>query len=328
MCEASGKPMNVNPIVRLPFLRRRLGPRDGVRRRRARRAGYRVHPQSSLQQMQVFFALHDTFLFDEMEAFREVLTSGDRARDAPRRSRGASAPPRALADTDGRAFVFTWDAVKVARADAHPEWVGRTVADLRARMEQRSPRRVPRRVAGRAPHHDLHARRLARRQVTRDDRARWSAIPPACPGAATPARTSPATAGSTSRRACSPSTCPDVISLEDAVRRLATIPAQMYGFADRGTVRAGSAGRPRGLGPESARGRPRPDGPTTSPPAAVASSWNPRDTARWSSTDRCSSTTASTPARVPARCSDRPRSDGSRGGQDGTRRADVAHRRP
>ena len=31
------------------------------------------------------------------------------------------------------------------------------------------------------------------------------------------------------------------ISLEDAVRRLATIPAQMYGFVDRGTVLTGSA---------------------------------------------------------------------------------------
>jgi len=33
---------------------------------------------------------------------------------------------------------------------------------------------------------------------------------------------------------------PDVISLEEAVRRLATIPAQLYGFADRGWLGAGA----------------------------------------------------------------------------------------
>ena len=81
MCAASGKPMNVNPIVNLPMLG------DGWKRGlefvdEARAAGHRVHPQSQLQQMQVFFALHDTFLFDEMEAFREVLTAGDRRRGA------------------------------------------------------------------------------------------------------------------------------------------------------------------------------------------------------------------------------------------------------
>jgi hypothetical protein len=95
----------------------------------ARAAGHRVHPQSQLQQMQVFFALHDTFLFDEMAEFREVLTAGDRReallRDPDVRDRLRAA----LAHTEGRALVFSWDAVKVARADEHPEWVGLTVVE-------------------------------------------------------------------------------------------------------------------------------------------------------------------------------------------------------
>ena len=206
MCEASGKPMNVNPIVRLPFLG------DGWERGLefvdvARARGLRVHPQSSLQQMQVFFALHDTFLFDEMEAFREVLTAGDR-REALLADPAVRERLRdALADTDGRAFVFTWDAVKVARADAHPEWVGRTVDDL-AREWGSDPLDafLDASLAEHLTHH-VHARRLARRQVARDDRAVRAPSRRASPAAATPARTSPATAASTSRPACSPTTC-------------------------------------------------------------------------------------------------------------------------
>ena len=75
--------------------------------------------------MQVFFALHDTCLFDEMPAFRSLLTAPDRI------ARLAEPPVRAelwaaLANTEGRVFVFSWGDVMVARADTHPEWVGGT----------------------------------------------------------------------------------------------------------------------------------------------------------------------------------------------------------
>jgi len=239
MCEASGKPMNVNPIVRLPFLG------DGWARGMefvdiARERGYRVHPQSSLQQMQVFFALHDTFLFDEMESFREVLTSGDQRETLLADPAVRQRLRTALADTNGRAFVFTWNAVKVARADAHPEWVGRTVDDLA-------------REWGRDPLDAFLDASLAEHLTTtftlggslgdksRETTATVVRHPASLPGS------SDAGAHLTSYCGVDFSTrllseyAPDVISLEDAVRRLATIPAQMYGFTDRGTVRAGSA---------------------------------------------------------------------------------------
>jgi N-acyl-D-aspartate/D-glutamate deacylase len=239
MCEASGKPMNVNPIVRLPFLG------DGWERGLefvdvAHARGLRVHPQSSLQQMQVFFALHDTFLFDEMEAFREVLTAGDKREallaDPAVRERLRAA----LAHTDGRAFVFTWDAVKVARADEHGEWVGRTVADLAAEW-------------GSDPLDAFLDASLAEHLTTTftlggslGDKSRATTErvvqhPASIPGS------SDAGAHLTSYCGVDFSTrlltdyAGSAISLEDAVRRLATIPAQMYGFTDRGTVRAGSA---------------------------------------------------------------------------------------
>ncbi len=130
MCRASGKAMNINPLQRLPFLGDgwRLGLDFATE---CMRAGLRIHPQSSLQQLSVFFALHDTFLFDEMPAWRDALAR------PPAEKRALLTDPAtrerlraALADPTGRAFVFTWDAVKVARADEHSEWVGRTVESL------------------------------------------------------------------------------------------------------------------------------------------------------------------------------------------------------
>jgi N-acyl-D-aspartate/D-glutamate deacylase len=238
MCEASGKPMNVNPIVNLPMLG------DGWKRGLAfvddaRAAGYRVHPQSQLQQMQVFFALHDTFLFDEMAEFREVLTAGDR-RDALLRDPAVRDRLRAaLANTEGRALVFSWDSVKVARADDHPQWVGLTVVELGAQL-------------GADPFdafldaslaEELHttftlggslgaASRRATEEVVRH--------PASLPGS------SDAGAHLTSYCGVDYSTrllreyVPDVISLEEAVRRLATIPAGLYGFSDRGWLGAGA----------------------------------------------------------------------------------------
>jgi N-acyl-D-aspartate/D-glutamate deacylase len=239
MCEASGKPMNVNPIVRLPFLgdgwERGLEFADVARAR-----GLRIHPQSQLQQMQVFFALHDTFLFDEMEAFREVLTAGEGREQLLADPAVRHRLREALADTEGRAFVFTWDAVKVARADEHPAWVGRTVVDLAGEW-------------GCDPLDAFLDASLAEHLTTTftlggslgaKSRAATERVvqhPASLPGS------SDAGAHLTSYCGVDFSTrllteyAGSTISLEDAVRRLATIPAQLYGFTNRGTVAAGRA---------------------------------------------------------------------------------------
>jgi N-acyl-D-aspartate/D-glutamate deacylase len=238
MCEASGKPMNVNPIVNLPMMG------DGWKRGmefvdEARAAGHRVHPQSQLQQMQVFFALHDTFLFDEMPEFREVLTAGDRRETLLRDPEVRDRMRAAFAHTEGRVLVFTWDAVKVARADAHPEWLGRTVDELArewgvdpfdafldASMEEQL--RTTFTLGG-----SLGASsRRTTEEVVRH--------PASLPGS------SDAGAHLTSYCGVDFSTrllseyVPDVVSLEEAVRRLATIPARLYGVADRGWLGAGA----------------------------------------------------------------------------------------
>jgi N-acyl-D-aspartate/D-glutamate deacylase len=238
MCEASGKPMNVNPIVNLPMLG------DGWKRGlefvdEARAAGHRVHPQSQLQQMQVFFALHDTFLFDEMEAFREVLTAGDKREALLRDPTVRDRLRAAFADTEGRVLVFTWDAVKVARADDHPEWVGRTVADLARELgvdpfdafldlSLAEQLRTTFTLGG-----SLGA---ASRRATEEVVRHAASLPGSSDAGAH--LTSYCGVDFSTRLLCE--YVPGVVSLEEAVRRLATIPAHLYGFTDRGWLGAGA----------------------------------------------------------------------------------------
>ncbi|HZQ56983.1 MAG TPA: amidohydrolase family protein [Acidimicrobiales bacterium] len=239
MCEVSGKPMNVNPLVHLPKIP------DGWRKglefaASAAEDGYRVHPQSSLQQMQVFFALHDTFLFDEMPAFRAVLTAPDRS--ARLADPAVRAELRAaLANTEGRVFVFSWDGVKVARADAHAAWVGRTVADL-AREWGSDPLDA---FLDASLAEDLRTtftlggslRAGASRAATEEVLRHAASLP----------GSSDAGAHLTSYCGVDFSTrllteyVPSVLPLEEAVRRLATVPAHLYGFTDRGVIRPGAA---------------------------------------------------------------------------------------
>ena len=187
----------------------------------------------------MFFALHDTFLFDEMPAFRFVLTAPDRVAqlaDPMVRDRLRAA----LDDTAGRVFVFSWESVVVARADSNPTWVGRTVADL-AREWGSDPLDafLDASLAG-----DLRttftlggslrsaASRAATEEVLRH--------PASLPGS------SDAGAHLTSYCGVDFSTrllteyVPTVVTLEEAVRRLATVPAHLYGFVNRGVVRPGA----------------------------------------------------------------------------------------
>ena len=239
MCAASGKAMNVNPLVHLPKIP------DGWRRGlefvdEAIARGYRVHPQSSLQQLQVFFALHDTFLFDEMSEFRAVLTAADR-NDQLAEPSVRDRLRAALADTEGRVFVFSWDNVMVARTDAHQGWVGRSVSDL-AQEWGTDPLDA---FLDASLAEDLRTTFTLggslRASASRDATEEVMRHPASLPGS------SDAGAHLTSYCGVDFSTrllteyVPNVLSLEEAVRRLATVPAHLYGFTDRGVIRPGAA---------------------------------------------------------------------------------------
>ena len=69
---------------------------------------------------------------------------------------------------------------------------------------------------------------------------RSCAIPPASRGAATPAPHLTSYCGVDFSTRLLSEYVPEITSLEEAVRRLSTIPAQLYGFADRGLAGAGA----------------------------------------------------------------------------------------
>jgi N-acyl-D-aspartate/D-glutamate deacylase len=238
MCAAAGKPMNINPLQPLPTMpdvwRRGLEFAE-----EAERAGARIFPQSATQQLQVFFALHDTFLFDEMPAFRAALTASDpgaQLRDPAVRD----AMRTQWADTSGRAIVFTWDAIRIARSDAHPERVGRTVPELRIE---------------RGTGDDLDAFL----DVSLEEDLRTVFTLGGSPGKRSRRATEEIVAhpltmpGSSDAGAHLSSYCgvdyttrllteyvPDPVPLERAVAQLTAVPAALYGFVDRGTIRSGA----------------------------------------------------------------------------------------
>jgi N-acyl-D-aspartate/D-glutamate deacylase len=128
----------------------------------------------------------------------------------------------------------------VARADEHPEWLGRTVDDL-ARDWDSDP--LDAFLDASLAEHLTTTFTLGGSlgDRSRETTERVLRHPASIPGS------SDAGAHLTSYCGVDYSTrllteyADRAIPLEDAVRRLATIPAQMYGLADRGTVRAGGA---------------------------------------------------------------------------------------
>ena len=73
-----------------------------------------------------------------MPAFRDTLTLPSPERRSALLDPAVRDAMRAQwDDTAGRHIVFPWAGVKVARADAHPEWVGLRVPELRAHLDAR-----------------------------------------------------------------------------------------------------------------------------------------------------------------------------------------------
>jgi N-acyl-D-aspartate/D-glutamate deacylase len=131
--DVSGRPLELNVLVPNPD-----HPMGWQRTldfcREAFERGARLHPMFTTNRLELHLKLADTFVFDEMPAWREALT-----RPEPERSRGlrdarVRARLRAEFEAAGRAVSFAWDGLEVeaVRDEANRAWIGRSAAELAA----------------------------------------------------------------------------------------------------------------------------------------------------------------------------------------------------
>jgi N-acyl-D-aspartate/D-glutamate deacylase len=132
MYRVSGRPIELNVLVPTPD--HPMGWQsilDFVRE--AWRDGVRLHPQFTTNRLELHLKLADTFVFDEMPSWRGVLTQAEPERSRRLRDPAVRAKLRAAWDDPSeRAVAFDLGDLEVeaVRDTAHAAWVGRSVREL------------------------------------------------------------------------------------------------------------------------------------------------------------------------------------------------------
>jgi len=134
MYRVSGKPLELNILTPTP--QHPMGWQNALEFcRESFQQGVRVHPQFTTNKLELHLKLADTFVFDEMPVWRDVLTHPE-----PERSRRLADPEwRAKLqvewdDDQARAVAFDLADLEVeaVRNPANAAWVGRSVGELGA----------------------------------------------------------------------------------------------------------------------------------------------------------------------------------------------------
>jgi N-acyl-D-aspartate/D-glutamate deacylase len=240
----SGKPIELNVLVPTPA--HPMGWQNALGFcREAFQQGARMHPQFTTNKLELHLKLADTFVFDEMPVWREVLTTAE-----PERSRRLADPAwraRLQAEWDddkARAVAFDLADLEVeaVRDAAHAGWVGRTVAELGA---ERGTSKL-------ATFLDMAlAEQLQTSFRTRNsDVAKQFIRHVVQSGVTDPivmagssdggAHLASFTGADYSTRLLAEWVPAGALSLEQAVWRLAGMPATVHGLRDRGFLRAGA----------------------------------------------------------------------------------------
>jgi N-acyl-D-aspartate/D-glutamate deacylase len=132
MYRASGKPLELNILTPTP--QHPMGWQNALEFcRESFRQGVRVHPQFTTNKLELHLKLADTFVFDEMPVWREVLTTPE-----PERSKRLADPAwraRMQAewdDDEARAVAFDLADLEIeaVRDQAHADLVGRSIGEL------------------------------------------------------------------------------------------------------------------------------------------------------------------------------------------------------
>ena len=242
MARVSGRPVHLNSLQLLPH-----AP-DGWSRslefaEAANAEGLEIHPTFATNQAGAHFALGSTFLFDEMPSFRDTLTLPE-----PQRSQRLRDPVlreqmrKEIADPTGRAFVFVWPVVRVetVQRDEHEPLIGRTVAEI-AQEQRADPLDTFLDLSlaeDLAMQFVLAAPPNKRRRDVTETLVRSSVI---MPGSSDGGAHLLSFCGADYSTRLLSEWVPDVLTIEQAVARLTSVPARAYGLTDRGTLTADAA---------------------------------------------------------------------------------------
>jgi len=241
MARASGRPVHLNTLTPMPH-----APEGWSRSlefaETAAANGIEIHPMFASNRQGAHFALGSTFLFDEMATFRDTLTLPSPEREERLRDPALREQMRAqLADPRGRSIMLAWPVVKVemVKKPEHERYVDRSVQEI---ADERG-----------ADPLDTFL------DLSLDDDLEMQFVLAAPPS---PTRTEAVTtmmrspvmmAGSSDGGAHLLSFCgadyttrlltewvPSVLTLEQAVARITSIPARAAGIPDRGVLAPGA----------------------------------------------------------------------------------------
>lgn len=194
------------------------------------------------------FSLRRTTFFDGLELWRETMATPLEQRPAIFADLARRPAFRQAIDTPGQDAGhgqlrprIRWQAVTVARSPSHPEWEGRSVSEL----AQEQDRHIADVILDLALSEDLSTEFQALRTLAEDEASMAEIIrhPNTILGNSDAGAhvNSDCIAGESTYCLSYWTRERGVLQLEDAIRRLTSVPASLYGFADRGEIRLGYA---------------------------------------------------------------------------------------
>ena len=206
--------------------------------------GIRLHPQFTTDRLELHLRLDDTFVFDEMPAWRSVLTLPPAERIARLRERGVRERMQAAwDDPGGRAVSFEWDGLEVeaVRDERNAGWVGRSVAEL---AEERSVSPLDAFLDVSLEEDLMTAWQTRLSDVARKfiEHVVRTAIsdPIVMPGSSDGGAHLASFVGADYTTRLLTDWVPDPLTLEQAIWRNTLMPATVHGLTDRGVLREGA----------------------------------------------------------------------------------------
>jgi N-acyl-D-aspartate/D-glutamate deacylase len=241
MARASGRPVHLNTLTAMPH-----APEGWSRSlefaETAAGDGIEIHPMFAANRQGAHFALGSTFLFDEMASFRDTLTLPSPAREERLRDPALRDQMRVeLADPRGRSIMLAWPVVKVemVKNSEHERYVDRSVQEI---ADERGADPLDTFLdLSLADDLEMQFVLAAPPSKTRTEAVTTMMLSPVM------------MAGSSDGGAHLLSFCgadyttrlltewvPSVLTLEQAVARITSIPAQAAGIPDRGVLAPGA----------------------------------------------------------------------------------------